>query len=379
MAAQRDKQAKKKARRAKRAESWGRHKQIWEAFKMQRRDDKALIPWMVAAFLGSVAVVFAIGLFFDYEWWSLPIGIALGVLAAMSIFGRRVQRNVYAKADGQPGAAGWALDNMRGPWRVTQAVAGTTHLDAVHRVIGRPGIILVAEGAPHRVKGLLGQEKKRTARVAGSMPIYDIVVGNDEGQVPLTHPAAPHLQAAAQHQRQGDGRARGPAGGAGHRRGAGRCPRARCHRAPRCAACSGSSSAADPQLSRVLPATRCCPSVVARRFCCTAQLFPSGSLKCTNPTLSSALPSSPSFIGRRPASPYTCTSEASTPRSTSWACAARMSGTTSCTPSSEPGAIPFMPFPITIEQPDPGGVSWTKRSSSLILVSWSTVKPSWSA
>ncbi len=185
MAAQRDKQAKKKARRAKRAESWGRYKQIWEAFKMQRRDDKALIPWMVAAFLGSVAVVFAIGLFFDYEWWSLPIGIALGVLAAMSIFGRRVQRNVYAKADGQPGAAGWALDNMRGSWRVTQAVAGTTHLDVVHRVIGKPGIILVAEGAPHRVKGLLGQEKKRTARVAGSVPIYDIVVGNDEGQVPL--------------------------------------------------------------------------------------------------------------------------------------------------------------------------------------------------
>ena len=43
----------------------------------------------------------------------------------------------------------------------------------------------MAEGAPHRVKSLLAQEKKRTARVAGTMPIYDIVVGNDEGQVPL--------------------------------------------------------------------------------------------------------------------------------------------------------------------------------------------------
>jgi hypothetical protein len=55
----------------------------------------------------------------------------------------------------------------------------------VHRVIGRPGIILVAEGAPHRVKSLLAQEKKRTARVAGSTPIYDVIVGNEEGQVPL--------------------------------------------------------------------------------------------------------------------------------------------------------------------------------------------------
>ena len=74
---------------------------------------------------------------------------------------------------------------MRGPWRVTQGVAGTTHLDAVHRVIGRPGVILVAEGAPHRVKRLLAQEKKRTSRVVGKTPIYDFIVGNEEGQVPL--------------------------------------------------------------------------------------------------------------------------------------------------------------------------------------------------
>jgi hypothetical protein len=43
----------------------------------------------------------------------------------------------------------------------------------------------VAEGAPHRVKSLLAQEKKRTSRVVGSTPIYDFIVGNDEGQTPL--------------------------------------------------------------------------------------------------------------------------------------------------------------------------------------------------
>jgi hypothetical protein len=180
-----DKAARQEAKRARRAESKARRGQIWQAFKMQRREDKALIPWMVGVFLGAVAVVFGIGLIFGIHWLVLPVGIAIGLLAAVSVFGRRVQRSVYAKAEGQPGAAGWALDNMRGRWRVTAAVAGTTQLDAVHRVIGRPGIILVAEGAPHRVKSLLAQEKKRIARVAGTMPIYDIVVGNDEGQVPL--------------------------------------------------------------------------------------------------------------------------------------------------------------------------------------------------
>ena len=183
-----DKAAKKEAARERRAASKARRRQIFEAFKMQRRDDKMLVPLMVGAFLLPVLLVVVIGLFVS-GMWLLPLlvlGVAIGLLAAFSIFGRRVQRSVYSKADGQPGAAGWALDNMRGQWRVTPGVAGTTTLDAVHRVIGRPGVILVGEGAPHRVKGLLAQEKKRHARVVGKTPIYDIVVGNDEGQVPLS-------------------------------------------------------------------------------------------------------------------------------------------------------------------------------------------------
>lgn len=179
------KEAQKAAKREKRESSKLRRKQLWQAFQQQRRDDKMLLPLMIGSIVVAAAVAFGIGLIFGMQWIVLPLGIAIGVLAAVSIFGRRVQNSVYAKADGQPGAAGWALDNMRGSWRVTQGIAGTTHLDAVHRVIGRPGVILVAEGAPHRVKTLLAQEKKRTARVVGSTPIYEYVVGNDEGQTQL--------------------------------------------------------------------------------------------------------------------------------------------------------------------------------------------------
>jgi hypothetical protein len=158
---------------------------VLEAFNIQRREDKALLPLMIGAFLLIFAVVFGVGFLFGQQWVALPLGVTLGGLGAMLIFGRRVQRNVFAKAEGQPGAAAWALENMRGGWRVTPAVAGTTQLDAVHRVIGRPGVVLVAEGAPHRVKPLLAQEKKRVARLVGDTPIYDITVGNEEGQVPL--------------------------------------------------------------------------------------------------------------------------------------------------------------------------------------------------
>ncbi len=175
----------KEAKQAKKAESRARRKQLFQAFNMQRKEDKALIPLMAGAIIVVAGALFAIGLLFKMQWVLLPIGIALGLLLAVIIFGRRVQKNVFGKAEGQPGAAAWALDNMRGRWRVTPTVAGTAQLDAVHRVIGRPGVVLVAEGAPHRVKSLLAQEKKRVARVVGDTPIYDIIVGNDEDQVPL--------------------------------------------------------------------------------------------------------------------------------------------------------------------------------------------------
>jgi hypothetical protein len=180
-----DKAAAKAAKQERRAASKQRRAQLLEAFTMQRREDKALLPLMIGVFLAVTAVAFGVGLLFGQQWVALPLGIALGGLGAVLIFGRRVQRNVFAKAEGQPGAAAWALENLRGGWKVTPAVAGTTQLDAVHRVIGRPGVVLVAEGAPHRLKPLLAQEKKRVSRLIGDTPIYDVTVGNGEGQVPL--------------------------------------------------------------------------------------------------------------------------------------------------------------------------------------------------
>ena len=182
------KQDKKAAKIAARASKKERRSQIWQAFQMQRKDDKRLLPYMIACLLGTAVVVTGIALLLGAPWWGgLVFGLILGALVAMIFFARRVQSNVYKQADGTPGAAAWSLQNnqLRGKWRITPAVAGTSHLDAVHRVVGRPGIILIGEGATHRVKPLLAQEKKKIARVVGETPIYDIIVGNEEGQTPL--------------------------------------------------------------------------------------------------------------------------------------------------------------------------------------------------
>jgi hypothetical protein len=181
------KAARAEAKAARKAAGKERRRQLWQAFTIQRQEDKRLLPYMIGAFVLIVGVSVATAV------WSggstmitmIPLGVVLGVLVAFIIFGRRAQRSVYRKAEGQTGAAAWALDNLRGKWRVTPGVAATGNFDAVHRVIGRPGIILVAEGSASRLKPLLAQEKKRTARLVGDIPIYDIIVGNGDGEVPL--------------------------------------------------------------------------------------------------------------------------------------------------------------------------------------------------
>jgi Domain of unknown function (DUF4191) len=158
---------------------------IKQAYTLTRKNDPKL-PWvMLIAFVLAFAVVEVLGILFDSPFLFLPLAIVVGVLAAMIVFGRRAQGSAYRQVEGQPGAAAWVLEGMRGDWRVTSGVAGTPQLDAVHRVLGRPGIILVGEGVPGRVRGLIAQEKKKIARVVGDTPIYDIVVGDGEGEVPL--------------------------------------------------------------------------------------------------------------------------------------------------------------------------------------------------
>ena len=158
---------------------------IRQAYSLTYRNDPKL-PWvMLIAFVVVFAVVEVLGIVFDAPFLVLPLAVLLGLLAALILFGRRAQGSAYRQVEGQPGAAAWVLEGMRGDWRVSSGVAGTRELDALHRVLGRPGVILVGEGSPQRVRGLIAAEKRRIAKVVGDTPIYDVSVGDAEGQVPL--------------------------------------------------------------------------------------------------------------------------------------------------------------------------------------------------
>ena len=165
-----------------RREKWA---QIRLAFTMTRKADGKLLPLMLGSFVLTLALFVLIGSATGHPIIASVFCVMFAALVGAAVFGRRVQRTAYAQVEGQRGAAAAVLQNMRGNWRVTPAVQFSKEQDLVHRVIGRPGIVLVGEGSPNRLRQLIGNERRALARMVGETPIYDVVVGDDEGQVAL--------------------------------------------------------------------------------------------------------------------------------------------------------------------------------------------------
>ena len=161
----------------------GRIKQILAAYQMTAKVDKKVGPILLGIFFG-IAAVFAVLALFVGPWfvWTI-LGFPVALLATTIVFGRRVEKAAYSQIEGQTGAAASALQTLRRGWTVSPAVAVTKNADIVHRVVGRPGIILVGEGQPSRVKNLLTAERKKHERVAGGAPVTVIVAGDNEGEI----------------------------------------------------------------------------------------------------------------------------------------------------------------------------------------------------
>ena len=160
-----------------------RLKQIGQVFSFTAKQDKWFVPLLAAAVLLPVALTVLLTALFGVFW--IPIGILTTLLCAVIVLNLRSNAAMMNAAEGQPGAAASLIENMRGDWRVRPAASSTTQFDMVHVVIGRPGLILLGEGQPQRVRGLLGQEKRRLSKVIGNAPIYDYVIGTDENQLPV--------------------------------------------------------------------------------------------------------------------------------------------------------------------------------------------------
>jgi hypothetical protein len=140
---------------------------------------------MLLGFVIALAVFVVVGILVDSPIPFAVLGVIAGVLLAFIIFGRRARAAMYSQIEGQPGAAAAVISGLRGDWRLTPNVAANRNFDVVHRVVGKPGVILVGEGSSDRLGPLIADQQKRINRVAAGTPVTVFLVGREEGQIPL--------------------------------------------------------------------------------------------------------------------------------------------------------------------------------------------------
>jgi len=159
-------------------------KQLPMAIKFTAKRDKLFVPLALAAVLVPL-IAAGVAIALGASWFWLVAAVMTALLGVMIVLNLRANKAMMTEYEGQPGAAAQLMQSMRGDWRVRPAVQSTTQFDMVHVVIGRPGVILIGEGNPSRVRSLMSQEKRRLVKIIGSTELREFTVGTEEGQLTL--------------------------------------------------------------------------------------------------------------------------------------------------------------------------------------------------
>ncbi|NLS08726.1 DUF4191 domain-containing protein [Nesterenkonia sp. MY13] len=182
------KQQAKAARKAKKASGEGVFSRIKQVFNMTRSYDPKILWWMLLVAVLVFTVIFVLLNFIIHWIVALILALPFALLGAMITMNRRAEKAAFARIEGRPGAAAAALGTLRRGWAVTEepvAMDPKTQ-DAVFRVTGKPGVVLVTEGPKGRVKKLVGKTQKQLRPVLrNEVPIHIVQSGRGEGQVPL--------------------------------------------------------------------------------------------------------------------------------------------------------------------------------------------------
>src|SRR4051795_4188413 len=163
----------------------GRIAQMRAVWSMTRKADPRLPLLVLGPALLVLAALVVVGILIGHPVYLSVLGVLGALLTGTALFGRRATSTMYAQVEGQPGAAASVLQTLRGDWRTTPAVAFDKNMDLVHRVVGRAGVVLVAEGNPAQLRQLITDQKRRVGRVAPETPVYEVLVGDGEGQVSI--------------------------------------------------------------------------------------------------------------------------------------------------------------------------------------------------
>jgi hypothetical protein len=171
----------------------GRIKQLWQVFNLTRKSDKALVPVLILTFLAPLAAGIAVALLFSGgSILSLILyivtGVLLAVLLTLIVLGQRAEKTAYQEISGKPGAVGAVLRSaLRRTWQASEfpvAVNPRTQ-EAVYRAVGKPGVVLIAEGSVAKTRKMLEDERRSVLRAVPEIPVHFIHVGDDAPSVPL--------------------------------------------------------------------------------------------------------------------------------------------------------------------------------------------------
>ncbi len=161
----------------------------WQQFKQTlaivRRHDPKTIPVAIALGLALFGAGLGVGFAVHHAVVLGVLGFAVGLLSVQILIGIRARKAVYAEVADQRGVALQVVRKMRGDWKITEMVQFTRNQDFVHRVVGRPGIVLIAEGRPQAARDLLITEARRIKRVASDVPVHEVIIGDRPGDVPI--------------------------------------------------------------------------------------------------------------------------------------------------------------------------------------------------
>lgn len=157
--------------------------QIKETYSFASKEISFLALRLLGVFAVVFAVIFGIGIALDQKLFLGFLGFTTSLLITVFYFGKIAEKAAYSSISGQVGAAASVLNAIRGAWFVTPAVGVDKNQNMVHRVVGRPGIILVGEGSRPGV--LLAEQRKAHARFAQGVPIHELTVG--EGDLTISN------------------------------------------------------------------------------------------------------------------------------------------------------------------------------------------------
>ena len=165
---------------------WGRVRQIIEAYKRTNEIDPQLKWWTVLAVAGPILLGLGLGLWLQPWWLWLITGVMFALVAVLYVLTWRVKKANFKRYEGQAGSAEVAFQLLnKKKWTYELGIAATKQMDVVHRVLGAPGVVLVGEGNPSRTRALLATEAKKHEQVAYGVAVTTVMVGKDQGQVPL--------------------------------------------------------------------------------------------------------------------------------------------------------------------------------------------------